>query len=543
MASVDALERGRESFLRKAWGDAYAHLADADLQHPLELDDLERFASAAYLSGRDGESEEIWGRAFKESTDRSDWARAARCAFWLSITLNSRSEMARASGWLARAQRVLDDNGQECPERGWLLIPLGIQLYRKGDYAGSDATVTRAVEIGLEDGDWDLVTTARQAQGRALIRLGQTQEGLALLDEAMVSVTADEVSPIPAGIVYCSVIEICQEILDVQRAHEWTAALSNWVESQPDLVPYRGRCLVHRAEIMELHGDWPEAIQEARQACQRLSIPPQPQLGMAYYRLGELYRLRGEFGEAEDAYREAADRHQRVEPGESLLRLAQGRIDSAMAGIRRALEEARTHVPRSKVLPAYVEIMLAGSQADAARSGADEFLRIAEDVGAPLLLGLAACAEAPVLLAEGNARAALEATAKAWDAWEELEVPYETGRLRVITGLVYRELGDQEGAEREFASARRVFERLGARPDLARLEDVPGTAGGLPAGLTRRELEVLTLVAKGKSNREIATDLVISERTVARHMSNIFTKLQVSSRTAASAFAFEHELV
>jgi len=300
---------------------------------------------------------------------------------------------------------------------------------------------------------------------------------------------------------------------------------------------------VHRAEIMELHGDWPEAIQEARQACQRLSIPPQPQLGMAYYRLAELHRLRGEFKEAEDAYREAADRHQRVEPGVSLLRLAQGRIDSAMAGIRRALEEARTHVPRSKVLPAYVEIMLTSGDAGKARAGADELSRIAEDVGAPLLLGLAACIEAAVLLAEGDARAALEATNRAWGAWEELEVPYETGRLRVLMGLVYRELGDEEGAEREFASARRVFERLSARPYLARVEDLAGTVGRLPAGLTSREVEVLTLVAKGKSNREIAAELVISERTVARHMSNIFSKLNVSSRTAASAFAFEHELV
>jgi tetratricopeptide (TPR) repeat protein len=220
MARMDALERGRESFRRKAWGDAYAQFSDVDLQTPLGLDDLERLASAAYLSGRDPESEEIWSRAYKESMDRSDWARAARCAFWLSITLNSRSEMAKASGWLARAQRALDDSGHECAERGWILIPLAIQLYRKGDYAGSSATIARAVEIGLQHADRDLVTTARQARGRALIRLGKTHEGLALLDEAMVAVAADEVSPIPAGIIYCSVIEICQEILDVQRAQE-----------------------------------------------------------------------------------------------------------------------------------------------------------------------------------------------------------------------------------------------------------------------------------------------------------------------------------
>jgi len=264
---------------------------------------------------------------------------------------------------------------------------------------------------------------------------------------------------------------------------------------------------------------------------------------MAYHRLGELHRLRGEFEQAEDAYREAAERRQRVEPGPSLLRLAQGRIDTAVAGIRRALQEARTHVPRSKVLPAYVEIMLAADDVGAARAGADELTRIASDAGAPLLLGLAAQAQAAVLLAEGSPGAALAEINRAWSAWEELDVPYEAARLRVLVGLVYRELRDQEGAEREFESARRVFDQLGAKPDLARLDALTRPRPRFQAGLTAREGEVLALVAKGKSNRDIAGELFISERTVARHVSNIFSKLDVSSRTAATAFAFEHNMV
>ena len=543
MSTVDLLERGRGSFDRKAWGDAYAQLSAADLKVPLELDDLERLAAAAYLSGREGESEEIWARAHHSSLDRHDWARAARCAFWLGITLNSRSENAKAGGWLARARRVLEESGHQCAELGWLLIPVGLQLYQTGDHAGARATFEEAARIGAAYADHELVVMALQARGRALIRLGQTQTGLSLLDEAMVAVTAGEVSPIPAGIIYCSVIEACQEILDVRRAQEWTAALSDWCASQLDLVPYRGRCLVHRAEIMQLHGDWPEALEAARESCERLSVPPQPQLGMAYHRLGELRRLRGEFEQAEDAYREAAERRQRVEPGPSLLRLAQGRIDTAVAGIRRALQEARTHVPRSKVLPAYVEIMLAADDVGAARAGADELTRIASDAGAPLLLGLAAQAQAAVLLAEGSPGAALAEINRAWSAWEELDVPYEAARLRVLVGLVYRELRDQEGAEREFESARRVFDQLGAKPDLARLDALTRPQPRFQAGLTAREGEVLALVAKGKSNRDIATELFISERTVARHMSNIFSKLDVSSRTAATAFAFEHNMV
>jgi DNA-binding CsgD family transcriptional regulator len=539
---VDALDQGRGCFGRKAWGDAYVQLSAADLQSPLGLDDLERLAAAAYLSGRDPESEEIWGRAHQESFDRADWGRAARCGFWLGITLNSRSERAKAGGWLARAQRVLDESGHECAERGWLLIPGGLQLYHDGGYASSSATFAEAAKIGAEYADTDLVIMARQAQGRALIRLGDTQAGLALLDEAMVAVTTGEISAIPAGIIYCSVIEICQEILDVKRAQEWTAALSAWCESQPDLVPYRGRCLVHRAEIMQHQGTWPEALEEARRACERLSVPLQPQLGMAYYRLAELHRLGGEFEEAEDAYREAGERRQRVEPGLSLLRSAQGRGEAATASITRALEEARTHVPRSRVLPAYVEIMLAADDVAAARAAADELSRIAEGVGAPLLLGSAAHAQAAVLLAEGDPRAALEAIDRAWTAWEELEVPYEVARLRILVGLAYRQLGDDEGAERELASARHAFEQLGAKPDVARLERISGAQRHRPHGLTSREAEVLALVAKGKSNRDVAVELVISERTVARHVSNIFAKLNVTSRTAAVAFAFEHDL-
>ncbi len=541
--------------------EAYHQLSSADREERLSVHDSESLAVASYLAGKDAESEELWAQTHQESLRAADWARAARCAFWLGITLMNRNERAKGGGWLARAQRVLDDSQHACAEQGWLLVPLGLRLYAECDYASSRAAFSQAGAIGASFGDTDLVTTARQAEGRVLIRMGETARGLALLDEAMVAVTAGEISPIPAGIIYCSVIEACQEILDVRRAQEWTAALSAWCASQPDLVPYRGRCLVHRSEIMQLQGAWQDALEEVRRACERLSIPPQPQLGAAFYQRGELHRVRGEFAKAEEAYREADQRGRIPEPGLALLRLTQGRLDSAVAAIRRAAEEAHVAaicttpedvpraagddpVARSRVLPGFTEIMLAAGDLDAARAASEELSQIAADANLPLLRGLAAYARGSVLLAEGNPRAALDALRGACREFEDLEIPYESARSRALVGLAYRAVGDEDGAKMELESARRIFDRLGAAPDVARVDALSGKPTRRTVdGLTAREAQVLDLVARGKSNKEIAAELVISDRTVARHMSNIFSKLGVSTRTAASAYAYEHDLV
>jgi DNA-binding CsgD family transcriptional regulator len=540
------LERGRRSYEARAWMDAYETFSRADEAAPLEAEDLELLGRSAYMLGRDNDYVSGLERAHHAYLDSGEASRAVRCAFWIGHNLTFRGETGPAMGWFARAQRLLEREGRDCVERGYLLIPVVLQHVFSGDLEAAYATATDAAAIGERFDDHDLVAMALMEQGHALVKQGRTEEGLRLVDETMVAVTAGELSPIVAGIVYCNTIAFCRDVYELRRAREWTAALTRWCEQQPDMVTHQGLCLVHRAEIMTLEGAWGDALDEARLVGERFTqgVLNQRALGHAAYRQAEIHRLLGAFGAAEAAYREASRLGREPQPGLALLRLAQGSKDAAAAAIRRALSETTQRLKRAALLPADVEIMIAVADVDGARSACRELDEIAKRQGSDALDAMSAYARGAVALAEGDARAALVALRGAWRAWQELEAPYEAARTRVLVGLACVGLGDDDTAALELEAARGVFAQLGAEPDVARVDSLTRrAASGDTHALSARELQVLRMVATGITNKAIAAELVLSERTVDRHLSNIFVKLDLSSRAAATAYAYEHQLL
>lgn len=542
--AADPLSLGREAFRQQKWADAYALLSDADRQSSLQPDDLDLGATAAYLVGRDNEGSKLLAREYRARLANSDLPGAARSAIWLTVHLMLSGEETLAGAWLRRARRVLPGD-LDCVEQGLLLVPAGLESAARGDPHTAMARFGTAVEIGDRFGHQDLAALARTGLSESLIAAGDPRQAMPLLDDVMVSVSANEVSPVISGIVYCAVTEACMDAFDLPRAREWTVAFTRWCGSQPEMVPYQGNCLIHRARIMQFQGAWRDAFDVAQDARRRLSgLPARPAVGAALYQLAELHRLRGELTEARDSYLEASRWVRDPQPGLALLFLMQGQKEAAAAAIRRALAETESRLERARILGAAVEILLAAADLPGARAAAGELRERALEFGGLWLHAETRQCDGTLLLADRKYAAALEAARQAWSAWQQLDAPYESARARVLMGLAYRGLGDEHAAELEFGAAGWAFHHVGARPDAASVEALTHPQRTVRSNpLTVRETQVLLLVASGKSNREIAAELFLSEKTVAHHTSNIFTKLDLTSRAAATAYAYEHGII
>jgi DNA-binding CsgD family transcriptional regulator len=523
------------------WHHVFQRLSAASTATVEKAEDLEGLAVAAYMIGRDDVCEQSWIAAHRAWLRRGEAEHAAGCAFRHALGLFFRGDLAPAMAWVDRGRRLLDDTEPDTIEHVWLRMLTDLPRLFQGD-SSVGSTFLEAELAARRLKDVDATVFAWIGRGYALILEGRTTEGMALLDQVMVSVTADEVAPVLSGIAYCQVIALCHAAFDVRRARDWTAALTRWCDGQPEIVPFRGNCLVHRCEILQLEGAWTEALRSALQACTWLAGPPAwDALGSAYYQLGEIQRLQGDLADAERSYRQASLAGRDPEPGMSLLRLAQDRIDLAVPAIRRALDEAEDSAVRARLLPAYVEISLEASDIASARAGADALAAFAAEYSAPFLEGLAANASGAVLLAEGDPSAALPHLRAAQRIWHGLDARYQLARVRILIGMACRQLGDEGSAELEFGASGEILRDLGAQPDVERLAHIAESPH--PAGpLSPREVEVLKLVATGMTNRAIASSLFISDKTVARHVSNVFAKLGLSSRAEATAYAFKHGL-
>jgi DNA-binding CsgD family transcriptional regulator len=538
---LDDLRQARETFERGDWITAFEAWSDVDAD-ALTPADLHGLATAALLLGRHEECIAAIQQAFRAYVDRGELAAAARCAFWMSMEFATAGDASLAAGWTARADRLVEEIGEDVVERGYVGF---LQMFRHidaQDFAAAFGLASSVTEYGRRFADPDLLALGLSAEGRLTLYSGRVPDGLALFDEAMVAVASGEVSPVFAGHVYCVMIEGCQEISDLGRAAEWTAALTRWCAAQPGLVAFTGQAAVHRGQIMRLRGAFAEAVEEFENAVRRYLASPAPAAaGLASAEKGDVHRILGDLDAAEASYEVAFDYGYEPQPGLALLWLARDRSAAALGAAQRLLAETAGPVARSRVLPGVVEILLACGALDEARPAAAELEQIARDFGCAGLQAMSAYASGCVELESGDASGALPYLRKASTLWRGLGAPHKVARVRVQVSRAEAALGDEESAETELAAARRVFAELGVSAAMAQPEHAR-TFGDLPGGLTAREAEVLRLVATGQSNAKIAAELVLSEKTVARHLSNIFAKLDVGSRTAAAAYAFEHQL-
>ncbi|MFP5319134.1 MAG: LuxR C-terminal-related transcriptional regulator [Acidimicrobiia bacterium] len=525
---------------RPDWQAIHDELIQRD-PSSLTAADLDRLGESLFWLDRPDDSIAVLARAFSAHVADGDHPGAVMAAWQLFYDHALVGETALANGWLERARRHAGDV-EGSVAAGFLAVAES-DLARWGG-AVDDAVrqAEAAVALGQATRDPDLLAMALQAKGQAMVARGHLEQGIAALDEAMVAVVNGELAPLFTGWVYCNALSTCHDLADLRRAVQWADAAMRWCEDLRDGRLYRGICRLHVVELASLRGRWETAAVMARQACDELTSHDPRYAGEAYYLIGELHRMTGELDLAEDAFTRAHQLGRVPQPGLARVRLAQGRVAAAIRGLQSELESvASLPMRRTDLLGTLAEAQVAVGDVDAATAAAGEMADIARAVGSDYLSALATTTEADVLLAGGDAVAACRRAGAAVEKFHALGLPYREARARTIRGAAAKAIDDYDTAQLELAAARQIFRRLGADPDARQLTALLGDA---PASLlSSRELDVLRLVARGSTNKEIAAELFVSEHTVARHLSNIYTKLGVGSRAAATAFGYEHSLI
>jgi len=525
----------------ETWIEIYDRLGGQD-PALLSAEDLEALADAAWLACRLDESYAARQRAYAKFLDRHEDRPAGRTAWRLFWEQLYNGSQAIALGWLRRARRHLATI-PEGPEHGYLALAESELALMRGSLGEAEGRAADAVAIGERFATQAMVAFGLTLHGRALIAQGRLDEGCACLDEAMTFVLNERLDAFFTGAVYCTVIAECRGIADLRRASEWTHAARTWCDSQPGITPYHGICRIDRGWVLGLCGFLEEAEREIRAAADELAAFKPRSAGEAYSALGEIRRRRGDLDGAEECFVFAHERGRDPQPGLALVRLAQGRTAVAAAALWAALADTSAErMTRVRLRAAQVETTLAAGDLVLAREAAADLSALAETLNRPEVQAVAEQARGAVLLASDDPGGAITDLRAARSRWADLGLPYEEAGARLLVAQAARALGDEEGARLEIQAARTAFDRIGARRDALQAAALLVAGTDRPAGLTPREIEVLRLVAGGRSNRQIAQALAISEYTAARHVQNILAKLGVSSRTAAAAFAVEHQL-
>ncbi len=546
VSDSDRLAEARLALSRCDWQAAYdIVLVDeceaGESAGEREAERLDLLADAAWWMGRLDECIKNREGAYARYDEVGEHRRAGQCAVWLYEHYCFKARPAIAGAWLRRARHALE-NDHDCPEYGALRLREAEVAHGGGSLSVAEEAAREVVMLGRHLRVPDLEAEALQTLGRILIDEGQWAEGLSALDDAMLFAVEGRLRPYSTGKVYCSLISACEALGELGRAAEWSEATTRWAQRHP-LAVFPGLCRVHLASSLRLRGRWDEAEQQARQACVELATLNVASAAAGYAEIGEIRRRIGDLTGAEDAFRKAEELSGQPQPGLAVLRLAQGNIDAAVAIIGRALDDITwNRLGRAHLLPARAQIAIAADDLPGAMLALEELESIAAEFAGPALIAAAASTRGRVQLASGD-RAAVATLRQAAERWQELGAPHEVATARMLQGAALREEGDLDAAATAFESAGALFSQLGAKSDLLSLDNFTNCSPDLPAGLTTRECEVLRLVAAGKTNKQIAGDLFLSEKTIARHLSNIFTKIEVTSRSAATAFAYDHQLV